>query len=119
MTETATATPETKTKKPREPRKPLDYVLVHRMTVAELQALIGSLPADQVVDLHLPAPVNVKKDKPRRDDFERGVKSTLESGVNTEHYDGKQLLVGAFADGFCYTAAVEEVTVRKVKVSKG
>lgn len=67
----------------------------------------------------VPTPSNVKKDKPRRDDFERGVKAALEAGNEAaEAYNDKPLLVAAFGPGFCYTAKVEEVTVRKVKVSK-
>ena len=68
----------------------------------------------------VPTPPNVKKDKPRRDDFDRGVKATLETGTGlAEQYNGKQLVVAALGDLICYSAEVEEVTVRKVKVTKG
>jgi len=118
MTDTAAATPATETK-PKKIRVPLTYELLHRLTMRELKAQMAELPEDQVVYLAVKQPANVKKDKPRRDDFERGVKAALETGTGAENYNGKALVVAGFSPGFCYSAEVEEVTVRKVKVSKG
>ena len=112
---TGTATkPKTKTKN----RVPLTYELLHPTTVGELKAM-ATIPDDRVVYVQVQTPPNVKKDKPRRDDFERGVKATLETGTGlAEAYNAKKLVVAALGPGFQYSAEVEEVTVRKVKVSK-
>jgi hypothetical protein len=113
MADPAATKPKTKRTK-----KPLTYQLLASETVKSLLERASDLPTATVVYVAVPPPNTVRKDKPRRDDYKRGVKAALEAGENIEVYNDRALVVGSFGDTFRFKAEVEEVTVRKVKVSE-
>lgn len=99
-------------------RKPLNYQMLTPRLDDDGEVILGEdgLPAGYDA---VPTPPNVKKDAPRREDFDRGVRAALETGsAVAEQYNGKKLYVAAMADGFCYAAEVVEQTIRKVKITK-
>jgi len=104
---TATATP----KKTKKPRAPQTFLLVG--VVKDADGNIESFT-------RLPQP-NVTSDTPRRDDIRRAVKKALEEGneAAVKFYANKDLAVVSFPEPFRYDCAVEEVTVRKVKITEG
>lgn len=91
-------------------RKPLNYLLC-----AVQRNDAGDISGFSV----LPQPVFEKEGKPTRDDYKRAVRKGLEEGRDdSEFFNNKELTVVGFPEPFRLNAEVEEVVVRKVKVSE-
>jgi hypothetical protein len=105
MADTATAT----TPKKKINRTPLNYLLV--AVRKDSNGEIQGFDAVKQPDLS-------EKKNPSRNDYKRAVRKALEAGENADDYNGKQLPVLSFPEPFCLSAAVEEVTVRKVSISE-
>lgn len=101
-------------------RKPLPYELLSAETIKSLLARADQLPADTVVYVQVPPPANVRKDKPIRRDYERGVQAALEGGnkASVDAYNDRPLCVAQVGPTFRYKAAVKEEVIRKVTVVK-
>lgn len=106
--------------KPKGKRAPLPYALLSTETVKSLLARADKLPSDTVVYVQVKTPANVRKDKPIRRDFERGVLAALEGGAkeDIDAYNDRPLCVAQLGEKFRFKSAVKEETIRKVTVTK-
>lgn len=114
-TQTTTTPPAAAGKKK---RIPLPYELLAAETIKSLKARIGELPEGQVVYLQVKTPPGVRKDKPIRRDFERGVLAELEAGNHVKLYNNRVLRVAQLGEEFQFSAKVKEETIRKVTVTR-